>query len=209
VPRLLCKILAMTRLFTVLAISGVLALGVSAPAGAQAASARGEVLTITGAPVVGATISVTQPEVSARAFLATTDEQGEWVILGLTNGPWEFQVEAEGFSAQALNAEVTVNTRPIVFVLEAVSFLPPGALPADILLRIDAASALRREGNLEAAAEAFDTLRDALPELTMINKVLAGIYRQQAEQEGNSAERQALLLRAETAESRIGIDTTP
>lgn len=192
----------MSRLFLVLVTSSLLIVGIAAAAAAQG-TARGVVLSTTGAPIAGAVVSAAQPEVSARAFSAATDEDGEWIMLGLTSGPWEFQVEADGFEGQGIDITVSVNTPPVTFVLEASNRRPPGALPADILLRIDAASALRREGDFEAAAEAFETLRDALPELTMINMVLASIYREQAEQEGNAAERQALLLRAEEAEARF------
>ena len=192
----------MPRLPCVLAASSLLIVGIAASAAAQG-TARGVVLNTTGAPIAGAVVSAAQPEVSARAFSATTNENGQWIMLGLTSGPWEFRVEADGFEGQGIDITVSVSTPQVTFVLEALNRLPPDALPADILLRIDAASALRREGDFEGAAAAFETLRDALPELTMIDMVLAGIYREQAAQEDDAAERQALLLRAEEAEARL------
>jgi len=179
----------------------------AAPAAAQGV-ARGVVLSVTGAPVPGATVTAVQPDVSARSFSAVTDEDGGWVMLGMTVGPWEFSAEAEGFGARSLDIEVRANTPPVTFVLEPQSFRPEGMLPADVLLRVDAASRLRDTGDLEAAAGAFERLREELPSLTMVDAVLADIYRSLAAAENNANDRADYLRLAEEAEARLAA-TTP
>jgi len=186
----------MLKLCRGLAASGLLTVGMVVVVNAQVPSAGGVVLSTTGQPVVRASITAVQPDVSAREFTARTDGQGQWIMLGMTGGPWVIRATADGFLDEEINIEVRVNTPPITFVLEALNFLPPGSLPADILLRVDAASALRNEGDFEAATAAFEELRAALPELTMLNMVLGGIYRQRAALENNASAQQALLLEA-------------
>jgi hypothetical protein len=187
-------------------LAGLALVAWAAPASAQG-TARGVVLSITGAPVPGATVTAAQPDVSARTFSAVTDDNGEWVMLGMTVGPYEFRTQAEGFGARGLNIEVRVNTPPITFVLEPESFMPEGMLPADVLLQVDAASQLRRTGELERAAEAFERLRVAIPTLTMIDVVLADIYRSQAATENNANDRAEYLRLAEEAEARLAAAT--
>jgi hypothetical protein len=128
-------------------------------------------------------------------------------MLGMTVGPWEFSAEAEGFGGRALDIEVRANTPPVTFVLEPQSFRPEGMLPADVLLQVDAASRLRDTGDLVAAAEAFERLREALPTLTMIDAVLADLYRSRAGQEDDADDRADYLRRAEEAEARLAAVT--
>ena len=185
----------------------VLMIAAAAVPAAGQGVARGVVLSVTGAPVSGATVTAVQPQVSARSFSAVTDEDGEWVMLGMTVGPWEFNAEAEGFGARSLDIEVRANTPPVTFVLEPQSFRPEGMLPADVLLRVDAASRLRDTGDLEAAAEAFERLRGELPALTMVNAVLADIYRGLAAEENDADDRADYLRQAEEAEARLAAVT--
>jgi hypothetical protein len=178
----------------------------AAPAAAQGL-ARGVVLSVTGAPVPGATVTAVQPEVSARTFRAVTDEDGAWVMIGMTVGPWEFSAAAEGFGTRGLDIEVRASTPPVTFVLEPDVLSAEGRLPPDVLLQVDAASQLRRAGDLGAAAEAFEALRTELPTLTMIDMVLADIYRRQAAGETNADDRADYLRRAEEAEARLAAVT--
>lgn len=192
----------MLRLFpalTVLLLLGVLA----EPAAGQGATARGVVLNAIGDPVPSALVTATQPDTSARRFQATTDQNGEWVMLGLTNGEWEFSVEAQGFAPEVTEIEVRLNTPLVTFVLAAPNAVLGGSLPTDILLRIDVATAARNNGDLEGAARAFEALRDGFPELGMVNMVLAGIYREQAADEDDLDARLALLRQADAAYSAV------
>jgi hypothetical protein len=122
------------RKFTVPAVAVLMLATWAAPAAAQGI-ARGVVLSATGAPVSGATVIAVQPEVSARTFTAVTDEDGEWVMLGMTVGPWEFSAEAEGFGGRALDIEVRANTPPVTFVLEPQSFRPEGISPNSFAIK--------------------------------------------------------------------------
>jgi hypothetical protein len=176
------------------------------PASAQG-TARGAVLSVTGAPVPGAVVTAIQPDISARTFSAVTDDTGEWVMIGMTVGPWEFSAAADGFGARELDIEVRVNTAPLTFVLEPDAFRLEGMLPPDVLLQVDAASQLRRTGDLEAAAEAFEALRADLPTLTMLDVVLADIYRSRAAAENDAEDRADYLRLAEEAEARLAAVT--
>lgn len=201
------KIFIMSRLCCALLTSSLLIIGSASSATAQSGSAQGTVLDVRGAPIADATITAVQPDISARRYTATTDQDGQWLLLGLTNGPWEFTAEANGFEGQGVAVMVRVSTPPFTLILETSNFLPTGSLPPNILVRIDTANGLRREGDLAGAAAAYETLLDAVPKLTMINMVLAEIYREQAGQEDDTADQQALLLRAEEAEARLPTST--
>jgi len=169
------------------------------PAAAQPPNARGVVLNTIGQPIRGAIITATQPETSARRFTASTDARGEWVMVGLTVGEWQFLVDADGFAEQETAITVRVNMPAVTFVLEPLNLLPEGSLPPDILLRVDAANTLRASGDFEGAAAAFERLRGEVPELTMVNMVLGGIYRELAARAGNRAEEVSLLGEAAEA----------
>ena len=91
------------------------------PAAAQPLVGRiaGSVKTITGQPIKAATIHAVNPTAIPSEFTATSDQKGEWAILGLRGGLWEVTASAPGFesSSVATRIAMSMNNPKVEFVL--------------------------------------------------------------------------------------------
>lgn len=179
------------------AIAALAVLCVAAPASAQAARAAGTVRDISGRPLKGATVRAMNPDAYPPELAAVSDDKGRWAMIGLRSGTWAFRVEADGFTPVQASAQVRVaGTPPMAFVLARDPGPIPDALAPDIGQQLAAANALRDEGRLDQALAAYQDIRAKNPKLTVVNLVLADVYRKKAAQETDAAARRALLDRA-------------
>lgn len=175
----------------------LVALTAAAPAGAQTGRASGTVRDTSGDAVKGATIRAVNPEAYPPQIVSTSDDKGRWAMVGLRGGTWRFVAEAPGF--HPVEAEMLVRTAgmpPLRFTLARDPGPIPGALPANIQAQIAAAHMLRDQGRIDAALDAYRTIAERNPKLTMVNLVLGQAYRAKASQESDPAARRALLDRA-------------
>ena len=175
-------------------------LGYAAHASAQGRM-NGRVQDANGDAIKGATVRASNPNLSSTDIMATTDDKGRWVMLGLRVGAgWTFTAEAPGFIPErGVSAVRSVFGPVMVFTLERDPGAIPGALPKDIQQQLSSASQLRDQGRLDQAITAYQAIQTKNPKLTTVNLVLAGIYRQKSEQEKDPAARLALLRRASSA----------
>ena len=173
-------------------------------AAAQAARAVGTVRDTNGRPLKGATIRATNPDASPPEFTAVSDDKGRWAMIGLRSGTWSFRVEAAGFIAVEASAPLRVaGTPPMAFTLARDPGPIPDALVPDIQQQLAAAKTHRDAGRLDQALNAYLEIRAKNPKLTVVNLVLADVYRRKAAQEDDPAARRALLDRAIASYSEL------
>ena len=92
---------------------------------------------------------------------------------------------------------------PLAFNLRRDPGPVPDALVKDIQEQLSEARALRDGGRLDQAIAAYQAIHTRNPKLTSVNLVIAGVYRQKAEQERDTVSRQALLERASAAYDEV------
>lgn len=188
-----------------LLVAVVIIAWLAAPAAAQTGRVQGVVRDVNGRPIKGATVKATHPEAVPRELTSTTDERGRFAILGMrTATTWHFVAEAPGFFPSEGNAPVRSNVGlPLTFTLRRDPGPIPGALTKDIQEELSAANALRDEGRYDEAIAAYQSIQSRNTKLTMVNLVLAGVYRDKAEREPATAARHALLERAMAAYEEV------
>jgi tetratricopeptide (TPR) repeat protein len=184
--------------------AALMTLGFAATAAAQG-RLMGVVQDTNGRPIKGAIIRAQNPETSSREWTAATDEKGRFVLLGLRLSPnWKFIAEAPGFFSSEGTAQVRSNFGPpLTFNLRPDPGPIPGALVKDIQEQLEAAKALRDAGRYDQALAAYQSIYSRNSKLTNVNLVIAGVYRQKAEQERDTPARRALLERASAAYDEV------
>jgi tetratricopeptide (TPR) repeat protein len=184
--------------------AALMTLGFAATAAAQG-RVMGLVQDTNGRPIKGAIIRAQNAETSSREWTAATDDKGRFVLLGLRLSPnWKFIAEAPGFFSSEGTAQVRSNFGPpLTFNLRRDPGPVPGALVKEIQEQLDAAKALRDAGRYDQAIAAYQSIYSRNSKLTHVNLVIAGVYRQKAEQERDAAARQALLERASAAYDEV------
>jgi tetratricopeptide (TPR) repeat protein len=184
--------------------AALMTLGFAATAAAQG-RVMGVVQDTNGRPIKGAIIRAQNPETSSREWTAATDDKGRFVLLGLRLSPnWKFIAEAPGFFSSEGTAQVRSNFGPpLTFNLRRDPGPIPGALVKDIQELLEAAKALRDAGRYDQALAAYQSIYSKNSKLTSVNLVIAAVYRQKAEQERDTAARQALLERASAAYDEV------
>lgn len=98
----------LTTLGIALAAVALIALAAT-PAVAQRGSGRmqGKVTDPEGNPVPGVEITATNPEMTPGTLTGTTDENGNWAIIGFARANWQFTFEAPGYIPHQVNASVS------------------------------------------------------------------------------------------------------
>jgi tetratricopeptide (TPR) repeat protein len=181
----------------------ILTLCLAAPASAQIGRAMGVVRDTGGRPIKGATVKASNPDAAAE-FTSSTDDKGRFVMIGLRSGAWKFVAEAPGYFRQEGVAPIrAAGGPPLEFTLARDPGPIPGALVKDIQQELDAAAALRKQGRYDQAISAYQVIQAKNAKLTSVNLVLAGLYREKAQQEKDKAAREGLLDRAIAAYTDI------
>jgi tetratricopeptide (TPR) repeat protein len=160
------------------------------PSAAQSLVARltGSVKTLGGQPVKAATIRALNPSTIPNEFTTTSDQKGEWAILGLRGGLWEVTASAPGFesSTVAVRVAVSMNNPKLEFVLVGtpVKGAMDGVDTKKLQASLSAAESLMAQEKWdEAAAEyrsilamapALDTVSLALGRALLLKKDYAG-----------------------------------
>jgi tetratricopeptide (TPR) repeat protein len=187
----------------------LLATFLSSAAFAQSARAMGTVKDTNGRPIKGATVRAVNRDASPSQITSTTDDKGRWAMIGLRTGPWQFTVEAPGFTPVQATAPVRVAaTPPMGFALARDPGPVPGALDKNVIQSVSAANALRDRGQYDQALAAYQQIREQNPKLTSVAFVVASVYRKQAASEADPAARRALLDRAMSTYNQLVTDET-
>lgn len=190
---------AMRRLYPISVAIVALVVALAAPAQAQTGRVGGMVKDTDGKPIKGATVKAVNPNASPSEFSATTDDRGRFSMIGLRSGNWKFIAEAPGFMPQEGSAPVrTIGAPnpPLEFTLAKGVTAAPSALTKEVQAELKVADDLRTSGQYDQAIAAYQAIKAKNPNLTMINMVIAGAYRQKAGQEKDAAARKALYEQA-------------
>jgi len=172
-----------------IAATGVAAVLISsAPARAQAGVGRiaGRVTDESGAPIAEATVRAESPTASPGTLTSTTNERGEFAILGLRRGRWTITVTADGFEPTEMSLQVRSRmnvpsmrvalrrsrTRGTASRLSAVNV---EALEA----ALGEADALVADDRIAEALALYGKLVEAVPALTSIHREMGDLYLRQ------------------------------
>jgi tetratricopeptide (TPR) repeat protein len=166
------------------------ALALASPSAAQPLVGRlvGTVKNLAGQSVKAATIRAVNPSTIPNEFTTTSDQKGEWAILGLRGGLWELTASAPGFesSTVAVRVAVSMNNPKVEFVLVGtpVKGAMDGVDTKKLQASLSAAESLMAQEKWdEAAAEyrsilamapALDTVSLALGRALLLKKDYAG-----------------------------------
>lgn len=157
-------------------------LAFAAAADAQVARIRGTVKTDQGEPVTGAVVAANSTGAQPNAFTATTNDKGEWAMLGLRSGVWSLVVTADGY--EAARGDVRVSSfdrgRTFDFILARTSLeratgrIDPDAVQADLTVADEHAAA----GRWTEAIEGYSAILRRVPALTTVFVPLGRAYRE-------------------------------
>lgn len=89
----------------------ILALAVPAQAQLGQGRMRGTVTDPQGNPLEGVQVIAHNPEVSPSTLEATTDEDGDWALLGFNQATWEFTFRKEGYADVSVRKSVRMLAR--------------------------------------------------------------------------------------------------
>ncbi|MCH7747010.1 MAG: carboxypeptidase regulatory-like domain-containing protein [Acidobacteria bacterium] len=183
----------------------------------MSARIHGVVTDSDGEPVPDATIVVEFQGGVARKFELTTNDEGEFIQMGLQRGPYSVSVVKEGVGA--LNGTVTLRAGES-FEMN-MELLSPGevireSLSEAQLAELEAAEATTdafnrglaaaRSGNLDEAATLLTSALDAVPACAECQRNLGIVYTQMAEYaQAETAFKAALALQPDNAASYVGL----
>ena len=148
-------------------------LSANAASAQQVGRLTGSVKDMGGRAIKGATITARNPAGSPAEFVVTSDQRGNWGMLGLTGGAWEVTAVAPGFERSTVPVRVSaLRTNPEVqFVL--VGTRPHGALEGidTVALQNDLSDAekMMAAGQYDEALTIYRALLAKVPSLTTLN----------------------------------------
>jgi tetratricopeptide (TPR) repeat protein len=152
-----------------------------------------------GKAIKGAIVRAINDAVASKVT-STTDDKGRFAMIGLRSGTWKVVAEAPNYLPLEGQATVSAGQTPVLaLTLQRDPGPMPGALSKTIGDDVAAADALRKAGRYDDAITAYQSIQSKNARLTSVNLMLAGVYREKAQQEKDAAARQALLGRAITA----------
>ena len=176
----------------------------ASPAAAQIQVGRlvGTVKNAVGQPVKAATIRAVNPSAIPSEFTTTSDQKGNWSILGLRSGLWEVMASAPGFESSTVAARVALgmNNPTVEFVL--VGMPVKGAMDGVDTKRLqvmlgNAESLILQEKWDEAVAEYRNILALA-PSLDTVNLAIGRALSQKKDHAGAAAAYGEILKRHPT-----------
>jgi tetratricopeptide (TPR) repeat protein len=148
---------------------------IASPSAAQPLVGRltGTVKTLTGLPVKAATVHAVNPTAVPSEFTATTDQKGDWAIMGIRGGLWEVTASAPGFESSTVAVRVTLSlTNPRVqFVLVGtpIKGAMDGVDTKQLQSSLSAAESLMLQEKWDEAAAEYRNALAMAPALDSVN----------------------------------------
>ena len=161
------------------ACTAVLAAAPPAPA-QMVGRLTGSVKTVTGQPIKAATVRAVNPAVIPSEFTATTDQKGEWSILGLRGGLWEVTASAPGFETTTVAVRTTISMNnpkvQIVLVGMPVKGAMDGVDTKKLQASLSAAESMMAQGDWDGAIAEYRNILVMAPALDMANLALGRAF---------------------------------
>jgi len=182
-----------------------------AQAGTGTGRVKGTVVDEKGNPVDEAKITASR-QGSSRIFNATTNNKGQWSILGLTSGIWSFTVEKDGYLPDKTTANISQLSKnePINFKIMPI---PKGGLVTDSESRqiLLSAQQLIDQKKYDEAIVEYQSFLEKNPSAYQVNFSIGNCYFEKGEYEKAieqyekflQNEPEALAVLSRTAEALI------
>ncbi len=140
----------------------------------------------TGKPVAGATVTLNLPDGATQPIIVKSDAKGRWAALGLTNGIWNVDIDAQGYQPTRGTIAVTEGTLtpPIKSQLSAAAPAQDQPQTTEVASGVapEAVAAVRageefmaQQKYKEAAAE-FEKAVPHIPDNMQLKQALAQAY---------------------------------
>jgi hypothetical protein len=179
----------------------------------QVIRAAGTVKDDDGSPIRGAVITAVNPDQAPARLTATSNDKGQFGIIGIRRGSWTFTVEAPGYEPIRFRHQIVAGTRQAPIEVRLAKSAVRSAQPlddvkgADIQQRIDRAEALAAKGDVDAAIAEWRGILARLPALTSAYLRIAELLEAKPDVEGARAAYRALLdIEPDNAKARAAID---
>ena len=164
------------------ALTMLCVLGLAGSALAQIGRVGGSVKDQHGKPIAGATVTAQNPNASPNTFTTKTDKNGDFSIMGMSNGVWTFTAAAPGFapSSGKLNVATISSNPPVDFTLKPGGG-GEGALAGvntkELQGELQAADNLFNQKQYQQAIDAYQAILKKAPSLTVLNLQIGAAYR--------------------------------
>jgi tetratricopeptide (TPR) repeat protein len=177
----MCLVTARAARGVVFAVAAAL---VAPLAGAQSMTrVTGVVRDDTGAPIRGAVVTAFNPDSAPTTYTATTDDKGQFAIMGLRRGVWTLRATAPGYEPSEISGPIQSRQvlPPIEFDLRKTPEPGPrGALanvdPEKLRESLRSAEALAAEGKLDQALAIYEKALVQVPALTALYGEIGDLY---------------------------------
>lgn len=135
---------------------------------------QGTVTDPEGNPLEGVTVTAHNPEMTPSTLTATTDENGNWAVLGLSNDDWKFTFEKDGYVPYDVDTSVRgMGRNPDLDVTLEPAAPTSGSgagVSGDVAKRevFEEGNALFEQGDYEAAIAKWEEFLEANPTLVQV-----------------------------------------
>ena len=173
----------------------------ASPAAAQPLVGRlaGTVKNEVGQPVKAATIRAVNPSAIPSEFTTTSDQKGNWSILGLRSGLWEVIASAPGFESSTVAARVALgmNNPTVEFVLVGtpVKGAMDGVDTKRLQTMLDHAESLMAQEQWDEAVAEYRNILALAPSLDTVNMAIGRALSQKKDHAGAAAAYGEILKR--------------
>jgi len=187
----------------------------ASPSAAQPLVGRlvGTVKDLAGQPVKAATIRAVNPTAIPTEFTTTSDQKGNWSILGLRSGLWEVTASAPGFESSTVAARVALgmNNPAVAFVL--VGTPVKGAMDGVDTKRLQAmlsnAESLMVQEKWDEAVAEYRSILALAPSLDTVNLAIGRALLMKKDHAGAAAAYAEVLKRdARNQRALVGLGRT-
>jgi tetratricopeptide (TPR) repeat protein len=144
---------------------------------------------------------------------ATSNDKGQFGIIGIRRGLWAVTVEAPGYESIRFRHQIVAGARQAPIDVRLAKNAVPAARPmdevkgADIQQRIDRAEALAASGDLDAAIAEWRGVLARVPALTSVHLRLGELLERKADSDAALAAYRALLaVEPDNAKARAAVE---
>ncbi|HVC21325.1 MAG TPA: tetratricopeptide repeat protein [Vicinamibacterales bacterium] len=162
------------------ALVALCVIGFAGPAFAQIGRVGGSVKDPSGKPVAGATVTAQNPNASPSSFTTKTDKNGDFSLMGMSNGVWAFTASAPNFapSSGKMNVSTLNSNPPLDFTLKPGGGGEFAGVNAKQLQgQLAAADALFNSKQYQQAIDAYEAILKKAPTLTVLDLQIGAAYR--------------------------------